>query len=111
MIGVYSMAETQSISNQRERCQFWIVERKQEEENGYGQVEDNEGGKNCNRWFMKVGGEETKRIGKGWGYGSVFYEWTCLVHNLKFNGVLASGFGIGRLEGREERIWRGSGFK
>jgi hypothetical protein len=24
---------------------------------------------------------------------------------------LASGFGIGRLEGREERIWRGGGFK
>jgi len=24
---------------------------------------------------------------------------------------LGSGFGIGRLEGREERIWRGEGFK
>jgi len=24
---------------------------------------------------------------------------------------LASGFGIERLEGREERIWRGHGFK
>jgi len=24
---------------------------------------------------------------------------------------LASGFGIGRLEGREEIIWRGEGFK
>jgi len=24
---------------------------------------------------------------------------------------LASGFGLGRLEGREERIWRGNGFK
>jgi hypothetical protein len=30
----------------------------------------------------------------------------------RFEGFdLSSGFGIGRLEGREERIWRGSGFK
>jgi len=30
----------------------------------------------------------------------------------RFEGFdLASGFGIGRLEGREERIWRGGGFK